>query len=81
MARAATSAGFALRIFLCIVHDAEMVCYMFLTSFLKFYLFWLHWVFLDVHGLPLVAVNGSCSLVAVLGPLIAVASFVVEHSL
>ena len=39
MASAATSVGFALRIFLCIVHDAEMVCSMFLASFLKFYLF------------------------------------------
>ena len=78
--RAAISAGFSPCIFLCIVHDADMVCYMFLASFVNFYLFWLHWVFTDVHGL-LVAVNGSYTLVAVLGLLIAVAAFVADHSL
>ena len=37
--RAAISAGFSPCIFLCIVHDADMVCYMFLASFVNFYLF------------------------------------------
>ena len=79
--RAAISAGFSPCIFLCIVHDADMVCYVFLASFVNFYLFILAaLVFTDVHGL-LVAVNGSYALVAVLGLLIAVAAFVVDHSL
>ena len=42
--------------------------------------FWLHWIFVAAHGLSLVAVSGDHSLVAVLGPLIAVASLV-EHGL
>ena len=42
--------------------------------------FWLHWIFVAARGLSLVAVGGDHSLVAVLGPLIAVASLV-EHGL
>ena len=40
--------------------------------------FWLCWVFIAVR-LPLVAVSGGSSLVAVRGFLIAVASLVAEH--
>ena len=52
--------------------------------FLKHYLFiyfWLCWVFFAACGLSLVAESGSCSLVAVHGLLIAVASLVAEHRL
>ena len=42
--------------------------------------FWLHWIFVAARGLSLVAVSGDYSPVAVLGPLIAVASLV-EHRL
>ena len=44
------------------------------------YLFWLHWVFVAVHGLSLVAASGG-HFVEESGPLIAVASLVVEHGL
>ena len=42
---------------------------------------WLHWVFVAVCRLFLVAVNRGSSLVLVLGLLITVASLVVEHRL
>ena len=43
--------------------------------------FWLHWVFVAVHGFSLVAVVGGCPLVSVCGLLFAVVSLVVEHGL
>ena len=48
---------------------------------LKFYLllFWLHWVFVAVHGLSLVSVSRGYSLVVMRGLVSAVASPVVEH--
>ena len=48
---------------------------------LKFYLllFWLHWVFIAVHGLSLVSVSRGYSLVVVCGLVSAIASPVVEH--
>ena len=50
--------------------------------FLKIYFyFWLHWVFVAVCGLSLVAMSGGYSLVAMLGLLIAVASLFAEHGL
>ena len=45
-----------------------------------FIYFWLHWVFVAVRGLSLVAVSGGYS-VAVRELLIAVASLVAEHGL
>ena len=45
------------------------------------YLFWLCWVSVAAHRLSLVAVSGGCSLAAVHGPLIAVASLAAEHRL
>ena len=45
------------------------------------YLFWLHWVFVVVHGLCVVAVRGGYSLVAMCGLLIVVVSLVVEYGL
>ena len=47
-------------------------------SFL-FFNFWLHWVFVAVHGLSLVAASRGYSVVH--GLLIAVASLVAEHGL
>ena len=67
-----------------------MSLYIIGTSFIHliktqlFYLFiylWLHWVFIIVHGLSLVATGRGSSLVAVLGPLTAVASLVAESRL
>ena len=52
-----------------------------LLFFKKIIYFWLHWVFVVVRGLSLVAVSGGYSFVAVHGLLIAVASFVAEHGL
>ena len=49
--------------------------------FLRFIYFWLHWVFVAVHRLSLVAASGGYFLVAVLGLLIAVAFLVAEHGL
>ena len=46
-----------------------------------FIYFWLCWVFVAAHELPLVAVSGSYSLVVVCGLLIAVASLVAKHGL
>ena len=43
--------------------------------------FWLCWVFVATHGLSLVAASRGCSLVAVHGLLIAVASFIAERGL
>ena len=42
---------------------------------------WLHWIFIAVCGLPLVAASRGYSLVAVLGLLIAVTSLVGEPRL
>ena len=42
--------------------------------------FWLHWVFIAVHGLSLVVASGGYS-VAVCRLLITVASLVAEHRL
>jgi len=58
-----------------------------LTCFLKFFIdlficiFWLHWVFVALHGLSLAAVSGDYSLAVVHRLLIAVASLVAEHRL
>ena len=43
--------------------------------------YWLCWVFVAACGLSPVAASGDCSLVAVQGLLIAVASIAVEHRL
>ena len=47
----------------------------------KFIYFWLHWVFVVVHGLSLLAASRGLLFVAVPGLLIAVASLVAEHRL
>ena len=52
-------------------------CYL---IFFFFFFFWLHWVFVAVRGLSLVAASGGYSVV-VRGLLIAVASLVMEHGL
>ena len=44
-----------------------------------YFLFWLLWVFIAVHGLPLLAASESYSRVAVHGLLTAGASLVAEH--
>ena len=44
-------------------------------------MFWLLWVFIALHGLPLVAATGGYSPAAVRGRLTAVASLVAEHRL
>ena len=46
-----------------------------------FICFWLRWVFVAVLGLSLVLASGGCSLVAMHGLLLAVASLLVEHGL
>ena len=46
-----------------------------------FVLFLLHWVFVDAHGLSLVAVSEGFSLVEVIGLLTAAASLISEHGL
>ena len=49
--------------------------YLFYFSFLKkLFIYWLHWVFIVVRGLSLVAVSGGLHFVALRGLLIAVAS-------
>ena len=45
------------------------------------YLFWLHWVFVALHGLSLVVASGRVLFIAVHGLLIAEASLVAEHRL
>ena len=46
----------------------------------KVYIYlWLCWVFIALHRLSLVAESRACSLLAVRGPLIVVASLVAEH--
>ena len=52
-----------------------------LKFFLFTYLFWPHWVFVDVHGLPLAAASGSSSQVAVCGLFTVMASLVAERRL
>ena len=54
------------------------------TGSLSFFLkndFWLHWVFMALQWLSLVAASGGYSMVSVHGILTAVASLVVEHRL
>ena len=46
-----------------------------------FIYFWLHWVFVAVRGLSLVAMSGGYSFLAVRRLLVAVASLVEEHGL
>ena len=46
-----------------------------------YFIFWLHWVFIAIHGLSLVAVSRGYSLVAVRGLLIVVDSHAMEHRL
>ena len=48
-------------------------------AFSLFFLSWLCWVFVASRGLSLVAVSRDCSLVAVCGLFIVLASLVVEH--
>ena len=48
--------------------------------FIYFY-FWMHWVFISVHGLSLVVVCVGYSLVTVCGLLLVVVSPVTEHRL
>ena len=50
-------------------------------SFLFAHSFWLHWVFVAVHGLSLAAESGSYSLGVVLGLSIVMGSLVAEHRL
>ena len=58
--------------------NREGASYLHWSNFeLAFYFFmdlWLCWVLVAVRGLPLVAESGSCSGVAVLGPLVVRAS-------
>ena len=49
--------------------------------FLCVFVFWLHWVFIALYGLSLVAESGGPLFVVVHGLLIAVASLVAEHGL
>ena len=51
------------------------------NKFILFIYFWLHWVFVAVRGLSLVAASRGLLFVAVRRLLIAVASLVVEHRL
>ena len=46
-----------------------------------FFFFYLCWIFVAAHRLSLVVVSRCCSVVAMSGFLIAVASFVGEHGL
>ena len=55
--------------------------FFFMKVHLFIYLFWLHWVFLAVLGLPLVVVSTGYSLGSVRGLLIAVVSLITEHQL
>ena len=58
--------------------------YIYLFIYLYIYLFiyfWLCWIFIVAHGLSLVVMSGGCSLVALHGLLIVVASLVAEHRL
>ena len=52
-----------------------------LNLFILFIYFWLHWVFVAVRGLSLVAERGGLLSIAVRGLLIVVASLVAEHRL
>ena len=52
-----------------------------INLFILFIYFWLHWVFVAVHGLSLVAVGGELVFVVAHGLLIAVASLVAEQGL
>ena len=54
--------------------------YVFLVNVLFIY-FLLHWIFVAVHDISLVAVSGGYSLIALYRLLIAVVSLVVEHRL
>ena len=56
------------------------IYYYFLNLFYFIY-FWLHWVFVAVRGLSLVAASGGYSTLPLRGLLIAVASLVAEHGL
>ena len=53
---------------------------LFFLFFLRIY-FWLCWVFVALHGLSFQLWQAGCTLVAVCGLLIAVASLDVEHRL
>ena len=52
-----------------------------MTSFKKFFYFWLCWVFIATCGLSLAVAGRGCSLVVGCGPILVVASLVVEHRL
>ena len=56
----------------------QISCLFFKDLFVYFY-FWLQWVFSASLGLSLVASSEGCSLVAVRGLLVTVASLVSEH--
>ena len=55
--------------------------FFFINLFILFIYFWLHWVFVTVHRLSLVAASGKVLFIAVRGLLITVASLVAEHGL
>ena len=66
------------------LHSGYNLTWFFFLSFLlfkKIIYFWLCCVFVATYGLSLVVVRGGCSIVAVHGFIIAVASFVAEHGL
>ena len=58
-----------------------LVCFLFLRFIYLCICFWVHWVFVAVQGLSLVAASGGCSLVDMHRLLTVVASLVVEHGL
>ena len=57
-----------------------MFCFVVVVLILCIYL-WLHWVFVAVYGLSLVAAMGDTLYVVVHATLIAIASLVLEHGL
>ena len=61
-------------------NQQHWVTIFFLNLFILFIYFWLHWVFVAVRRLSLVAASGVCFM-AVHGLLTAVASLVAEHGL
>ena len=60
-------------------YSTILFCYFFF--FKEFIYFWLCWVFVALHRLSFQLWQAGCTLVAVCGLLIALASLVVEHRL
>ena len=56
-----------------------LLAFFFFNFFFPDFYFWLHWVLIAENRLSLDAASGGCSLVAVQGFLIAVASLAIEH--